>query len=576
MRRLIGLVVTAALVACGGGSGPSREQTLHASVISDPKSFNVVTAREVSTSDIMGLVFEGLVRSDPKTFEILPNLADTWSVAPDGTHWTFHLRQDVHWSDGVLLTADDVMYSFQKLYLDTNVASGAPDLLQIDGKLFTIEKNDTWTVTFFTHEPFAPFLRSIGFGILPAHRYGSIADFNQALGINTPAAEIVGTGPFMLSEFKPGERVVLVANPNYWMKDEEGKALPRLAKILIHIVPDLDAEAEWFKAGKTDYIGVRGKDWPVLAQNSAGFKLWNLGPRFISQFVFFNHNLAGKIPDKKKAWFRDREFRTAIAWAIDRQTIVDGIYNSLAFEQHSCVPDANKVFYDSGVFRYPYDLQRAADILKQAGYARGADGKLRDKSGNIVAFELITNAENNERVKTASVIKESLAQLGIDVHVNAMAFNALVDRLDNDLDWEAAMLGFTASIDPNNGANLWRVEGDLHMFNQKPRKPPEDAPVQARRDWQNAVAKWKQGIQPWEREIEELINTGAKTIDPAARWQIYSRIQRIVSREVPFVYTVAPAALYATRDQLKNVDPSPAGSTSMSAVLHNVERLSRE
>jgi peptide/nickel transport system substrate-binding protein len=571
---LCGLILTLLAVSCGKtGTSTENAGTILASAISDPKSFNYITAREVSTTDVLGFVYEGLVRTDGKTYETEPSLAESWSVSSDSTTWTFNLRRDVVWSDGEPFTARDVVFTYNDLIFNEKVAAGMRDLLQVDGKVFEVKMIDSWTVTINTHKPFAPFLRTIGSGILPWHKHASVEDFNQALGINTPLQEIVGTGPFMVTEFTPGQRVVLEANPRYWQKDEHGKPLPRTKKLIIYTVPDLDAEIEWFKSGRTDFVGVRGADWPVLAANHSGYTMRNMGPRFSSTYITFNQNTGASIPNERKAWFRNRGFREAVAWAIDRGTIVEGIYNSLAFAQHSPIPEANKLFYDSGITHYTYDLKKAEKLLEEAGFRKNEKGELLDEKGNRVAFEIMTNAGNNERVRSATVIADGLRKLGMDARVNAMDFNALVDRLDNDLNWEACVLGLTSSLDPHNGANIWRVEGDLHMFNQKPRKPPEDASAAANRKYQKDLAAWRAGVQPWEREIEGIFEEGASELDPAKRFALYSRFQRLVSRELPFIYTVSPAALYATRDRIEGVDPSPIGSTTLGAVLHNVEFL---
>lgn len=572
MKYLLPVILLAA--ACGGG--PKLEPgVLYASVISDPKSFNPITARETSTTDVLGFVFEGLVTVDAKTYEVEPNLADTWSVSNEGNLWTFTLRQDVVWSDGAPFTADDVLFTFNDLIFNPKVSAGIRDLLQVDGKHFIVSKIDTYTVTFNTHKPFAPFLRTIGAEILPVHAYGTLKDdFNQALVINTPLDQVIGTSAFRITEYTQGQRVVLERNPRYWKKDENGAALPRLSKIIIHVVPDVDAELEWFRGGKTDFVGMRGLDWPVFIKDAEkkNYTMKNMGPRFTTTYIMFNQNLAGKIPEKKKEWFRNRAFREAVAWAIDRKTVVDGIFNSLAYEQHSSIPEANTVFYDSGVTRYSYNLDKAAGILEKAGFKK-KDGKLFDASGTPVAFIIITNSGNNERVRGATVVAEGLRALGMDVKVDAMDFNALVGRLDNDFDWDACVLGLTAGLEPHSGANIWRVEGDLHMFNQKPRPPAEGSPPAQFKEYEQAVATWRKGVTPWEREIEKLIELGASELDSEKRWQIYSRLQRIVSAELPFIYTVSPAALYATRNRIQGVDPSPLGSTTIGAVLHNVEYL---
>ncbi len=572
--RFSALALLTILFSACPGRGPESSGTLKVSEISDPKTFNPVTARDAGSSDILGFVFESLVRTNAKTYEVEPSLADTWSVSADGRLWTFFLRRDVTWSDGAPFTSDDVLFTYNGLIFDSRVASGMADLLQMDGKSFIVSAPDSFTVTFHTHEPFAPFLRTMGAPIVPAHRFRDVADFNQALGINTTPGEVIGTGAFRIAEFTPGQRVVLEANPRYWQRGAGGETLPRLKKIVVQTVSDRDAEIEWFKAGRTDYCAPRGHDWPVLSQNTEGITLHNLGPRFSTSFVFFNQSLATPLSEAKKRWFRDRRFREAVAWAVDRRAMIDGIFNGLAFEQHSPIPDANTLFFDSGVTRYGFDLDRAASMLVEAGFRKNGEGELEDAQGERVAFSIMTNAENNERVRMATVICDGLKRLGIDARVNAIAFNTLVDRIDHDFDWDACLLGFTSSIEPHNGSNVWRVEGDLHSFNQKPRRPPEDARAETRRDYERNLARWREGVQPWEREIERLMAQGVKELDRDRRWKVYSAMQRLVSRELPFIYTVSSAALYATRDRVRGFEPSALGSTPMGAVLHNAELLS--
>ena len=185
---------------------------------SDPKSFNPVVAKETSTTAVTGYIFEGLTQMNPFTTEIEPNLAKSWEFSKDGKVWTFYLRDDVKWSDGKPLTADDVVFTYNELYYNKAIPASARDILTIEGKNIKVEKVDNFTVRFTLPKPFAPLLFALGQDILPKHILETVVKagkFNSHWGVNTPPDQIVGTGPFLLSEYVSSQRVVVKKNPNY-------------------------------------------------------------------------------------------------------------------------------------------------------------------------------------------------------------------------------------------------------------------------------------------------------------------------------------------------------------------------
>ncbi len=182
------------------------------SATAGPRSFNPIVAKETSTTAITGLIFEGLTATDGVAQEVEPNLAEDWKVSEDGKTWTFYLRKDVEWFDGVSFTAEDVAFTFNRLVFNPEVPTSARDIFTVEGKTIEVKKIDTFIVEFNLPIKFAPFLRMMSQNILPKHRLEGVVErgeFSYHWGLDTKPEEIVGTGPFKLKSFRPGERVVL-------------------------------------------------------------------------------------------------------------------------------------------------------------------------------------------------------------------------------------------------------------------------------------------------------------------------------------------------------------------------------
>ncbi len=526
---------------------------------SDPKSFNEITAKETSTTLVTDLIFEGLTTTNAFTTKVEPNLAKSWDISGDGLTWTFHLRKDVRWNDGELFGADDVVFTFNQLIYNPDIPSSARDIFTIDDKIFNVEKIDDYTVRFVLPVKFAPFLRGMGQAILPKHKLEKIVAqgrFNFTWGIDTDPKEIVGTGPFKLARYDPGQRLVFERNPYYWKKSVEGDSLPYLEKTIYLIVQSTDVGLLKFMEGTLDGYALRGMDYPMIKplEKKGNFTVYDLGPDMGSQFLFFNQN-AGKNPNGegyfvapyKLAWFTNREFRRAVAHAIDKQKIIEIVNNKLGYLQSSAMGPAAGFFYNPDVAEYDYDLDKAREVLKAAGFEdRNSDGFIEDPRGNRVEFSLYTNAGSTERVDIAAIIRQDLERLGMKVNFRALEFNTLVSQLTSSFQWEAVILGLTGGIEPHFGKNVWMSSGQLHMWYPMQEKPATD----------------------WERRIDEIFTQGVQELDENKRKVLYDEYQRIVAEELPVIYTVLGARLYAVRDKFGNLNP-----TNYGGVFHNPEEL---
>ncbi|MGH2374640.1 MAG: ABC transporter substrate-binding protein [bacterium] len=508
--------------------------------ISDPRTFNVLVAQETSSTGPLGYSFEGLVDTNRSTTEVEPNVAESWTVSRDGRTWQFKLRKGVNWFDGKPVTADDVVFTLDAAFTE-GVQTSLRDILTIAGKKIGYKKIDAATVEFKTDEPFGPFLRTIGFSILPKHKLEEAlkkggAEFNRTWGINTNPREIIGNGPFVMHSFAPGQRILFVRNSKYWKVDKKGQRLPYLARVVVEIVPNQDAARLKFMGKETDSYGARPREFSELrAQQQAGnFTIFDGPPTFSTEFIVFNQNPAG-LRAPKLAWFQNVKFRQAVSHAIDREAIARQVYAGRAAAQFSPVSPANKFFYNPNTRKYNHDVAAAERLLREAGFTKGADGLLRDSAGNIVEFTLSTNAGNNDREAIGNLVRQDLTKLGMRVTFAPEAFNTLVGKLVGTFQWEAIIIGLTGGLEPHNGQNVWKSNGSLHMWWPKQEKPATE----------------------WETEIDRIFDQAATTVDQNKRKQLYNRWQEVVSEQVPIIYFTTTLTQPAFRNTLANFSPAP-------------------
>ena len=518
---------------------------------SDPKTFNNIVSTDANSDAATSLLFEGLTTEDPSTLKVIPNLAQSWDVSPDGIQWTFHLREDVKWFDGTPFSADDVVFTFNDLIYNPDIPSSSRDVLTIDGKPLKVEKLDEYTVRFTLPVKFAPFLRAMSQSILPKHcllQAVKNKKFSFTWGIDTPPEQIVGTGPFMLSEYHPGERLVFRRNPRYWKKSAQGEALPYLDKIVLLIISSPQAQLLKFIDGEIDVTSVGGRDYPLLKPMEAlkNFHIYEAGADNGSRFVTFNQN-SGINPNTHKpfvdpvklSWFTNLKFRQAIAHAIDKKRIIEIINNGFGLHQNGPMSPSSGFFYNPDVTVYDYNLDEARDILKQAGFQyRNSNKTLEDPQGHPVEFNFCTaDTDDPIQAQMAAIIRSDLQELGIKVNPVQVEFNTLVNKLMSSFDWDMVMIGLTGGVEPHFGQNVWASSGGLHLWNPHQSKP--------------ATA--------WEKRIDDIYDQGAQELDENKRKVLYDEFQRIVADELPVIYTVLNMDMYAVRNKFGNVKPTVNG-----------------
>ncbi|QLE49686.1 ABC transporter substrate-binding protein [Nostoc sp. C057] len=535
------------------------------STTSDPKTFNYALIQE--SPNISGFTYEALATQNGITKEIEPALAESWEISPDKLRFVFTLREGLKWSDGKSLTADDVVFSFNDIYMNKRIPTYIQDALKIgSSKTFLkVRKVDERRVEFILPEPFAPFLRSIaaGVGILPEHALRAAVEaknsdgkpvFMSTWGTDTDPKKIIVNGPYAIESYSTNQRLTFRRNPYYWRKkDAQGKQLPYIERVIWQIVESPDTALLQFRSGGLDLLEIGPGNFQLLKrqEKQGNFTIKNAGPDSGTSFITFNLNKGSRngkpvVDPIKSRIFNNVAFRQAVAYAIDRQTMINNTLRGLGEPQDSPISVPSPYYFSpkEGLKTYDYNPEKAKQILLGAGFKYDDKGQLLDADGNRVRFTMMGVAGNRPTITPK--IQQDLGKIGIKVDLQFLDFSIIGEKISNTLDWECWYGAITGGIEPQDGFNVWSVEGNFHVFNQK---------AQA---GQSPTVGWK--ATDWEQKIEDLYIQGAREFDETKRKAIYAETQQLSQEYLPFIHLFNSLALVAVRNTIENVKYSAIGS----------------
>jgi peptide/nickel transport system substrate-binding protein len=511
----------------------------------EPKTLNPVTATDAVSREVIGRLMGDLIEINRSTQQTEPALAKSWKISPDGRTFTLQLRKGIRFSDGHPFDADDVVFSFN-VYMDEAIDSPQRDLLIIDGKPILVTELDQYTVRFALPRPYAAAERLFdGLAMMPKHllekpyREGH---FIQAWSLNAQAAEVAGLGPFRLKQYVPGQRIAVERNPYYWKVDRENQRLPYLDELVFLFVGTEDAQVMRFEAGETDIVSrLSSENYNLLSREKSrlGSQLADMGPSLEYNFLLFNLNdLNGKKLDEvagKQAWFRDLKFRQAISAAVDRDSIVRLVYGARGTALWGNVGPGNKLWINQNIPHPQRSVETARQLLKSAGYSWNQSDQLLDTAGRPVEFSIITSSSNSQRMKMATLLQDDLSHLGMQVNVVPLEFRAMIDRVFQSFDYDAAIMGLGGGdADPNPEMNVWAFAGTSHLWHLGETKPASD----------------------WERELDQLMQQQMVTLDYTKRKQLYDRAQQLIADNLPFVFLGTPNILASASARVGNFHPA--------------------
>lgn len=522
----------------------------------EARTLNPVMAVDQPSKEVINTLMADLIHINRETQQTEPALADKWQISADGRRYTLHLRPNLRFSDGHPIDAEDVVFSF-RVYLDEKVGAPQRDLLIIDGQPLKVTRAASDSVVFELPAAYAAAERLFdGIAILPKHLLQKTYEegrLPQAWTVSTAPAEIVGAGPFKVKQYVPGSRLVLERNPNYWKPDSAGQRLPYLDEVVFSVVPNDDAQVLKFQAGEADVLSrISAENFSALgARRDAGARLVDAGPGLEFNFLFFNLNdPPPNRPDAavRSAWFRDEVFRHAVSLAVDREAIVRLVYQGRGTALWSPVTPGNRRWVNTSIQREARSIPQARELLKQAGFTWNSAGKLIDRQQRRVEFSIVSSASNAARLKMASLVQADLAELGIDVQVVPLEFRAMLARVLDSKDYDAAIFGIASGdADPNAEVNVWLSSGATHVW-----RPSQAQPATA-----------------WEAEIDRLMRQQMSTTDGAARKRLSDRVQSLLAEHRPIICLATPHVLAAASSRLGNFRPA----VMEPVVLWNLDRL---
>jgi peptide/nickel transport system substrate-binding protein len=484
---------------------PYRGGTLVIIHIGDPKSFNPDAKADDPLYAIASNIFNKLVTLDVN-YNVIPDLAESWKVSPDGRTFTFYLGRDVKWHDGTPFTCKDVEYTFEALKKYRGVAYG---LLKFD-ILVDVKCVDPYTAVFEFSEPNVPFISFLawyGTFILPEHIYNK-TEYADWMDPKIPALyNPIGTGPFKFVEYVKGSHVILEANKDYF------KGAPCIDRLVFKIIPDPVAALQAFLAGEGDVLTVTPPLTEIPKLNKTEGVLVLARPMPSRWFLAFN-----MVPEQGRVTL-NKDFRYTIAYAINKTEIVEKAFSGYGFVAKGMYVPAIAWAYNPETQPPGFNPAKAEELLDRLGYKKGPDGMRRKPDGSPLTLKLVI-FQGAQTEAMAQVIKENLRKVGIDVSIEVLELGAFQEKAYKEKDFDMAITDGFWGPDPHN--MYLRFSKGGHNL------PGYSNPA-----------------------VDDLLERASKEPDISVRKELYWKAQQILAEELPYFPLVDVMGFYIARTEWK-------------------------
>lgn len=476
--------------------------------IGDASNLIPILASDSPSHSIAGFIYNGLVKYD-KNMNIVGDLAESWTISKDGLIITFRLRRGVKWHDGKPFTAKDVLYTYQVTVDPKTPTAYAGDFLKV--KKAEVLDDYTFRVTY--DKPFAPALISWSSAIMPRHLLAG-KDITKSELSRRP----VGTGPYIFKEWVAGQKIVLVANPDYFENQ------PYVDGRVTRIIPDTATMFLELRARNIDMMGLTPLQYTRQTQNNLFRQNFDKYRYLAFAYTYLGYNL-------KHPFFADKGARQAISYAINKEEIISGVLLGLGKPATGPYKPGTWA-YNENVQKYSYNPEKARELLRAAGWTKTNKDGILEKDGRPFSFELITNQGNETRQKCAEIIQRQLKEVGIDVKIRVLEWAAFINDFINKRRFETVILGWTIPLDPD-AFDVWHssktAPQELNFISYK------------------------------NTEVDALLEKARSTFDQKQRKKYYDRFQEILAEDQPYTFLYVPDELIIISKRIRGIEPAPIG-----------------
>ena len=535
LRTFVALLVAIAAIAvawtalpAGAQDDGGEKKVLKLGWAQDVQTLNPFVAQDEENFRVWALNWDLLVNFSPDDLSPAPGFAESWDVSDDKKTVTFHMIEGAKWSDGEPITSKDVKYSLDVLGGNGLIFSGYTD------NITKIDTPDDNTVVIHTSQPDARIIGGLFVYMIPEHVYGKVP-VKKLKGSYQPELPMIGSGPYMVTDFERGRILRMERNPNF--RGEK---------------PQYD-EVQFIKYGTTDAV-IRalklGEVDGVMEVEPTGFNQLentdNIEPVRSSSpsFTELSFNLCSKehCPNgKANPGVKDLAVRQAVGYAVDRERVNEISSRGTSFVGHGLLPSYYKSFYSKPADDYPYDPDKAKQLLDDAGYTVGEDG-VRQKGDVKLSFDLFVRSESPSDIQAAKIVAEQAGEVGIDFKVQVVSVDKLTEITTRFVGDKPA---------PEFDTFIWGWGGD-----------PYDPSTLLKLITTDQIGNTSDSFYS-NPEYDRLFTQQTGEFDPEKRKALVQEMIAIAQRDLPYLVLTEDPILEAYRtDRVANVTrqcPEPEG-----------------
>ncbi len=517
------LALSLAATGCGGGStGSNANPDANAGANGNPPAeaqadidtnatVNFATSADpnfnpwspsgyMESQTVTEIIFDGLTKWGTD-YTPIPSLATSWEPSKDGLTWTFKLREGVKWHDGQPFSSDDVVYTFNEIVLKKELgANGSSNYTDVE----KVVANGPNEVQFILKKPWSSLPNYLAYyaKILPKHIFAGqdpwkLTSFNKE--------KPIGTGPFKIVKYSPGQSIELERNPDYF-----GGAA-KIAKVIVHIVPDTNTQIAQLLSGTLNLVDVKD---PTLLDRLKQNQNLNITPVTENKYYWISL-------DQSQERFQDVKVRQALLTAIDREAIIKGVLKGYGEVATGPIPPLQSKYHNADVQKYPYDPEKAKELLKEAGYTPGADG-IMQKDGKPLEIDMPTG-QFSILVPATQLVQQYWQKIGVKVNLQVMEWNSFIQQVVVNRKYDATL-------------NWWAMPTDPDVLTY----------------YHSSTAGTGFNIPGYKNpELDKLMEQGRAAATEEERVKIYNDMQKLMAEELPYLYLWYPQAFISTTKKLQ-------------------------